>query len=101
MYVARQSGKADEPEKEKDKEEEMDGNAILFMLQSVPENVLNWAEFAEWFTGNCATVISVDEGVGLTSALVPQIDIDEVDEMIGNYLVNFTWPSLMKGTGSR
>tara|TARA_R110000772_G_C13310322_1_gene440399 strand:- start:9652 stop:10125 length:474 start_codon:yes stop_codon:yes gene_type:complete len=106
MYVTRQASAqaaqaaptANEVEKEDDK---MDGQSILFMLQSVPENILDWSEFAEWFVSNCSTVISVDEGVGLTTALVSQMSIDDADSMVGNYLANFTWPSLMKGTGSQ
>ena len=105
MYVNRQNSpgpqatKPAEEEKEIKKDDEMDGQSILFMLQSVPENILDWSEFADWFVENCSTVISVDEGVGLTSALYFQMDIDSVDMMIGTYLANFTGISLMKDSG--
>ena len=93
--------KPEAPEKiEKDTDEEMDSKGLLFMLQSVPENVLDWSEFADWFLNSCRTVISVDEGVELTSLLVEQISIDDADSLIGTYLANFTWPSLMKDAGS-
>lgn len=100
MYVTRQGKAETTVEKDDGKEEEMDGKSILFMLQSVPESVLDWSEFAEWFGNSCSTVVSVDEGVGLTSALISQMSIDDVDSMVGTYLANFTWPSLMSGTGS-
>lgn len=87
-------------DKEDDKEEEMDGKSMLFMLQSVPENVLDWSEFAEWFLNSCAAVVSVDEGIGLTSLLVSKMTIDDADALVGTYLANFTYPSLMSGNGS-
>ena len=102
MYVTRQSSGETKKEAEVPKEDEvMDSQAILFMLQSVPEGILDWAEFADWFSDNCKSVVSVDEGVGLSSALVKQLDVDTMDSLIGTYLANFTWTSLMKGTGSQ
>lgn len=102
MYVTRQSSGETKKAEEAPKEDEvMDSQAILFMLQSVPEGILDWAEFADWFANNCAKVISVEEGVGLTSALVKQLEVDTMDTLIGTYLANFTWTSLMKGTGSQ
>ena len=101
MYVTRQAKTETVVDKEDDKEEEeMDGKSILFMLQSVPENGLDWSEFAEWFLNSCAAVVSVDEGIGLNSLLVSQISIDDGDSLVGTYLANFTYPSLMSGNGS-
>ena len=100
MFVTRQPRSEAEVVEGKE-EEEMDGKSILFMLQSVPESVLDWSEFAEWFGNSCSPVVSVDDGVQLTSALISQMSIDDVDSMVGTYLANFTYPSLMKGTGSQ
>ena len=104
MYVTRQGKLGDSAEVQIDeskKDEPMDGQSILFMLQSVPENVLDWSAFVDWFTESCASVIFVEEGVGLTISLIKQMDIDVVDEMVGTYLANFTWNSLMKPSGSQ
>lgn len=102
MYMTHQSrGDASKKEEAPKKDEEvMDSQAILFMLQSVPEGILDWSEFADWFSENCKSVVCVDEGVGLTSALVKQLEVDTMDTLIGTYLANFTWISLMKDTGS-
>lgn len=102
MYVTRQAKESTElakPEAEEDSP--MDAKAIMFMLQSVPEKIMDWSEFVEWFCDSCASVIQVDVGVGLSRSLIQQMDLDTVDEMVGTYLANFTWNSLMNPSGSQ
>lgn len=89
----------EDPNKEK---EEPTGKLVIGSLRAAPESLFDWAEFVDWFWEQAPKkgVVLADDDVPFTKALVEAVnhlsERDLLEEIAGEYIASFIWPSLMK-----
>ena len=85
------------PEQAKDETPEITGEAILALVAS---STVDYSEFIELGRSLiCDRNAKIDDVEFLTTALVDRIDIDILEDMIGQYVANFIVRSALKSLG--
>ncbi len=90
-------GSAQQNNKEKESEE-IEGHMVLFI---VAQSDADYAEFIE--TGRsliCDRNAKIDDAEYLTTFTMDKIDLDEMENMVGQYVANFIVRSALKALGN-